>query len=84
MHISQYLEKFSKLGFKERASREVIALVLSEVFSMPLTKDNVLLKDTVVVLKASPSVRNAVFMKKEQLLALFREKLPGVTLTDIR
>ncbi len=84
MHISQFLEKFKRVGLREIAAREAIAHFLSEHYRTPFAPKDISIKNAVAMVKASPAVKNDIFIKKQQFIASLQEKLPGTPLRDIR
>ncbi len=83
MHISENLEKFINIGKEELFLREKIAIILSNYFKINFRKEDILLKNNILKIKTSSSIKNNIFIKKEELLFVFKKELPNVTITDL-
>ncbi|MCR4334383.1 MAG: hypothetical protein NUV47_01465 [Patescibacteria group bacterium] len=79
MHISKNLEKFIDLGKEENLLKDKIVLVLSNYYKTSFSKSDVFLKEGVVKIKASPLIKNDIFIKKKEILNLIKEIAPNIT-----
>lgn len=82
MHIAHFLEKFKNVGFKEFLFKEVVVEIVKKECNVPLSKEDVVLKNGTLFIKTSPAARNLIFIKKDRLIGLLKPQLPY--LKDIR
>ena len=82
-NISQYLEKFKTLGMGDQSLKEALVFVIKEVVGVEIESKNVLIKNGEVFIKVSPSIKNAIFIKKDQIMKKVEERVGQKTL-DIR
>jgi len=78
-NIAQYLEKFKTLGLGDQFLKETLVSVIKEVVGVEIEINNLLIKDGEVVIKVSPSIKNAIYIKKDQILKLVGEKTGSKT-----
>lgn len=64
-NITQFLEKFKKIGFDKESQKTIVIDVLKS-FSIPV--ENVSIKNRVVTIKASSIVKNQIYIKKAEIL----------------
>ncbi|MDD5050593.1 MAG: hypothetical protein PHV93_02515 [Candidatus Pacebacteria bacterium] len=84
-NISQFLEKFKVAGQKSALTRELIAQGLSEGLGVTILPQDFKIKDNVVVfLHSSGSLKSQIFIKKQELLRILREKCKEEAPSDIR
>lgn len=84
-NISQFLEKFRVMGQRNMISRETIAEALSEGLDMAVSTKDFKVQDNVVVFtNAGSCLKNQVFIKKQKLLGLLKEKCKDGAPCDIR
>lgn len=83
MHISENLEKFINIGREELFLREKIAIILSNYYKITFKKENILLKKNILKIKTSPSIKNDIFIKKEELLLIIKKELPNITIINL-
>ncbi len=72
-NIAAYLDKFKNLGLGERLLKEAIRTSVKEILSFDLDTKNILLKNGEVTFKVSPSIKNAIFIKKNAILKRLAE-----------
>jgi hypothetical protein len=82
-NIAQYLEKFKTLGMGDQSLKEALVFVIKEVVGVEIESKNVLIKNGEVIIKVSPSIKNAIFIKKDQIMKKVEERVGQKTL-DIR
>ena len=82
-NISQYLERFKNIGGTERGMKEAVCLSVKEVVGIDIEAKNIEIINGELLFKISPAMKNAIFIKKEKILAKIKEKNP-VILNDIR
>ena len=73
-NLSAYLEKFKNFGQSERFLKESIISVIKEVVGIDIESKNITLKNGEIFFKVSPARKNAIYIKKEKLLAKIKEK----------
>jgi hypothetical protein len=73
-NISAYLDKFKNLGLKERLIKEAVSSSIKEVLGFDLDIKNISFKNGEVIFKVSPAIKNAIFIKKEAILANIKNK----------
>lgn len=73
-NIASYLEKFKNFGQGERLLKGAIISSVKEVLGLDLPTQSVSLKNGEVTFKVDPAVKNALFIKKEAILAKIKEK----------
>ena len=72
-NIAQYLEKFKNLGLGERLLKEAIKSSVREVLNFELDTKKILVKNSEVTFKVSPAMKNAIFIKKADILKRMAE-----------
>ncbi len=84
-NISGFLEKFRVIGQKNIFFREIVARALSEGLGIPVSfKDFKIQNNVVVFLKASGSLKSQIFIKKQKLLELLKERCKEEAPYDIK
>ena len=82
-NIAQYLEKFKTLGLGDQSLKEAFVSVIREVVGMEIEEKSIIVKDGEIIIKVSPSIKNAIYIKKAQILKRVEEKVGQKTI-DIR
>ena len=82
-NIAQYLEKFKNLGGTERELKEALSFAVKKVVGVEVETKNIILRDGEAIIKVSPAIKNAIFVKKEQVLKAVEEKI-GRGIGEIR
>ena len=82
-NIAQYLEKFKTLGMGDYSLKEALVSVIKEVVGVDIETKNVFIKNGEVIIKISPSIKNAIYIKKDQIMKKVEEKVGQKTI-DIR
>ena len=72
-NIALYLKKFENLGLGERLLKEAIRTSVKEVVKFDLDLKNILVKNGEVTFKVSPAMKNAIYIKKKQILKRMEE-----------
>ena len=70
LNITGFLEKFKKIDGNKNLQKENIIKSIEKVIGIIIENKNFDIKDGVLYIKASPALRQEVFMKKAQLLGL--------------
>lgn len=74
-NIAQYLEKFKNLGGTERGLKEAIVFSVKKVVGVDIDAKDISLKNGEAFIKASPTIKNAIYIKKGQILKTTEEKI---------
>jgi len=82
-NIAQYLEKFKTLGLGDQSLKEAFVSVIREVVGMEIEEKSIIVKDGEIIIKVSPSIKNAIYIKKTQILKKVEERVGQKTI-DIR
>jgi len=73
-NIAQYLDKFKNIGQGEKAFKEVVFFAIKEILNIEIERKNISIQNGELILKVSPTLKNAVFIKKEKILNKIKEK----------
>lgn len=82
--ISNFLDKFKKIIFKDEELKNVVVSVISNEIKKSIEVNQIKIKDGVVYIKASPIFLNEVLMKKEKILSSIKEILPNSNIFNLR
>ena len=82
-NIGNYLARFKKLGESEGVFKENAITIFKEVLNLELRADDFSLRNGVLFLRTSPMAKNSIYIKKEKILALLKERTRR-TIFDIR
>lgn len=74
-NIAQYLEKFKNLGGTERGLKEALVFAVKKVIGVEIEVKSIMLKNGEAIIKVSPLIKNAIFIKKSQILKVVEEKI---------
>lgn len=69
-NISGFLEKFKKFDQGKTLQTENIIKSIESVVGVRVDKKNVVIKDGILRIQGSPTLRQEIFLKKEHLLPL--------------
>lgn len=83
-NISTYLEKFKNFGQGEKRLKQAITSSVFEVLGLALVDEQIIVKNSEVLLKVSPAIKNSIFIKKNLILKKIEEKGLGEKVTDLR
>ena len=72
-NIAQYLEKFKNIGLGERLLKEAIKTSVKEVLGFDLDDKAISVRNGEAVFRVSPAMKNAIFIKKTQILKRMAE-----------
>jgi hypothetical protein len=73
-NISLFLERFKNLGQGERLLKEAISSSVKEIVGFDLDTKSINLKNGEVIFKVSPTLKNAIYIKKELILKKIKDK----------
>ena len=81
-NIADYLKKFARFEGDSALEREAVARALKEVCGL----ENIAfeLRKGTLNLKATPTVKAIIFMKKDRLIAHLQQSYPQGRISDIR
>jgi hypothetical protein len=82
-NIAQYLEKFKTLGLGDQSLKQAFVSVIKEVVGVEIEEKSLIVKDGEIIIKVSPNIKNAIYIKKSQILKKVEEKVGQKTI-DIR
>jgi hypothetical protein len=69
-NISGFLDKFKKFDQHKTLQIENIIRSIEKVIGVVVDKKNILIKDSVVHIVGSPTLRQEIFLQKERLLPM--------------
>lgn len=82
--ISNFLDKFKKIIFKDE---ELRAVVLNSIFNETkrvVNNDKIKIKNGIVYIKESPIFLNEIMIKKGKILSNIKNILPNSNIFDIK
>ena len=74
-NISFFLEKYSKLGFKESKTKEIIIDSVKEVCFVELNKDQIKIQNENIKIETEGVEKSEIFINKEKILNKIKEKI---------
>ncbi len=83
-NISGYLEKFKKLGDKRDRTRQLVADSFREEANVDIDLTSVSVSNGEVGVSVPQGAQTIVFMKRQNILAALKRKLPDVFIDRIR
>ena len=83
-NISSYLEKFRNIKPPNDSIKKVVIDVISIELGVDLLTENLNVKNNIVYINSSPTLKNEVLFNKKELLGLVNKKLIGKSVFDIR
>jgi hypothetical protein len=69
-NIADFLEKFKKFDQNKTLKTENILKSIENVVGVKVDKKNITIKDGILHIQGSPTLRQEIFLKKERLLSL--------------
>ncbi len=72
-NIASYLEKFKNFGQGEKLLKKVIIDSINEIVGVEIQPKDISLKNGEVIFKVSPAIKNAIYIKKDKVLAKIKE-----------
>lgn len=77
--LGDFLEKFKKLHGDRLQSRQSVLDVVNQVLGVQLQQTDITIKNNTLTIKASPTLKTEIYMKKEALLqALLSHKITNI------
>lgn len=83
-NVGNFFDKFKNTALKEMKIRQIIADSIEKNTGIKLELKEIELKNKIIRIKASPAVRNSIFIKKEAILNAIKTELPGFIITDFQ
>ena len=81
-NIQQFLEKYRKRLFGEEERLNAVLAAIKDGSSVVLNKKELAVKNGTIYLHAAPAIKNEIFLHKERILLLCKER--GLHFTEIR
>ena len=75
IEIKDLLSKFNKILSSSEVRKQVIGEVLLEVVGLEINSKKIKIKNNIVYLDIKPIYKNEIFLKKEKIFNLLKEKL---------
>jgi len=75
IEIKDLLFKFNKLLSSSEIKKQIIKEVLLEVVGLEIDSKKMKIKNNIVYLDIKPIYKNEIFLKKEKIFELLKEKL---------
>jgi len=83
LNIGEYLRKFKSIQSVQKETKEAVIRCIHHATGILLEEKEVKIRGTVVFLEVGSVVKNEIFYKKKEILALCNEEKQG-TLHEIR
>ncbi len=83
-NLSSYLKKFKLILTSNADVKEVIVSIILEVTKGKIEPKDIDIKNKIVYIKCRPSIKNEIFIKKEQILKQLKEKIENLVIKDVR
>ena len=74
-HIELYLEKFKAIGDEDFLFKEKVANTINEVAHIGITKDDVVLRNGVIVISVSGVKRTELALHKEEIIEKIKTEM---------
>lgn len=74
-NIAQYLDKFKNIGGDDRALKGVLVSAIKTIVGVEIETKDISLKNGEAIIKVSPIIKNAIYIKKNQILKEVEEKM---------
>jgi len=82
-NIGEYLKKFTKITPPDDFLKEIILEGVKTEIGIDIDKKNITVSGGIVYIKTSPIIKNEIFMKKEKIISIIKEK-QTIKIADIR
>ena len=82
-NISSYLEKFKKLKDPKRDIQE-ISFIFSSILGFDISDSDIKLQNNIVFFIGDSSLKTEIFIRKEDILDVLKEKMPRLFIKDVR
>lgn len=81
--IGNFLSKYSKFIDSTILLKEVVIEVIFTTLGITLTKEDIVYREGVIIIKKSPAVKMEIILHQEELLKAIKDKLPSVVIIKI-
>jgi hypothetical protein len=82
--VGDFFGKFKNLAIVEFRKRDVIIEAIKQTTNQTVDFKDISIKDGVISIKSSSALKSEIFLKKNKILSLIKEKLPDLKVTDIK
>jgi hypothetical protein len=79
--LSDYLKKF-RVFLRDRTEEKNVAFQVLHPLNLCDTPESLEIKDSVLIIKTTPAVKNELFLRKREIMKLLQEN--GVKIIDLR
>lgn len=83
-NLGNFLEKFKNIIGHSKFQKDAVLSIIKESVGIQLEEKDVEIKNFTVYIKASPLVKNEIFMRKQFILAKLKAILGNKSPKDIR
>ena len=83
-NIGNYFDKVKNIAFKEFSIRDKILSIIKTHTGVVLEMKDIEIINKIVRVKASPSAKSHIFIKKQAILEDIRKSLPSMIVTDLQ
>jgi len=84
IEIKDLLLNFNQLILSKEIQKESIRSVISSVVNIPLTKEQIKIKNNIIYLDIKPIYKNEILLKRDRIFDSLKEELGKKTPRDIR
>jgi hypothetical protein len=84
IEIKDLLLNFNQLILSKEIQKESIRSVISSVVNIPLTKEQIKIKNNIIYLDIKPIYKNEILLKRDRIFDSLKEELGKKTPKDIR
>ena len=84
LSINLFLEKFFKQKNANIFLMDAIIATITEVTNITLPKNTLVLKNSILYIKAAPALKNELFMKKDYILKQLQKEAGQTRIVDLR
>lgn len=81
--VGGFLAKYKKLLDKGLLINEVVVEAFKEVLNIKISTSEVVYKEGVIKIKASPGVKSEIILQQENLINYIKEKIPSISIVKI-
>jgi len=82
--LSNYLSKFTRVLSSRAGVKKSVQKIIFEVLGIELEGNTILIKETVIYIKATPPIKAELFLRKKKIIERLNTTLGKKVITDIR
>jgi hypothetical protein len=82
-HINSFLDKFKKILFSKEEIKKNINQAIFEIIDKEIEQENIKIKNNIIKIDGSPSLKNEIFIFKQKILSKINEKTKERQFLDI-